>query len=233
MRTAIISDIHANLDALEAVFDDAISRGASRFWCLGDTVGYGAEPGQCVDIVKRWCPVTVLGNHDDAVVTGNDLDVLPKPAQAAVQFHQEQLTDDQMGWLASLPLLALEDGVTLVHATPDEPASWARLDGVGPMRELFEHFSTSICLVGHSHRPSVISNTLGVFKVRPGYRYLIDVGSVGQPRDKDPRASYGLLDPEAMTYENVRVHYDFERAAEKIRKAGLPESLASRLERGE
>ena len=233
MLTALFSDIHGNLEAFEAVFEEAISRGATRFWCLGDTVGYGADPGPCVELVRRWCPVTVLGNHDDAVVTGDDLEVLPKPAQVAVERHREQLADDQLAWLGDLPLKRVEDGVTLVHATPDDPKSWARLDGVGPVRELFEHFSTPVCVVGHSHRPSIASDSLGVFKVRHGHRYIIDVGSVGQPRDKDPRASFGLLDPEAMTYENVRVHYDIERAAEKIRKAGLPDSLASRLERGE
>lgn len=233
MLTAIFSDVHANLEAFEAVFDEALARGASRFWCLGDTVGYGGDPGPCVDLARRWCPVSILGNHDDAVVTGDGLEVLPKPAQEAALNHRERLSAEQLAWLRDLPLLRIEGGVTLVHATPDDPKSWARLDGVGPMRELFEHFSTSICLVGHSHRPSVASDTLGVFKVRLGHRYLIDVGSVGQPRDKDPRASFGLLNPEAMTYENIRVHYDVERAAEKIRKAGLPESMASRLERGE
>lgn len=233
MLTAIFSDVHANLEAFTAAFDEALARGASQFWCLGDVVGYGADPEACVDLARRWCPTAIVGNHDAAILDDDELDPLPGPGQAAIADHRQRLSDEQVAWLASLPLTHTVGEATLVHASPDDPEAWHRLDGVSDVRAQFSAFATAVCFVGHSHRPSVAASTLGVFQVRPGHRYLINVGSVGQPRDRDPRASFGLFDPEAFTYENVRVAYDVERAARKIRQAGLPESLADRLSRGE
>lgn len=232
MLTAIFSDVHANLEAFTAAFDAALARGASQFWCLGDVVGYGADPEPCVDLARRWCPTTVLGNHDAAIFDDQEIVPLPTQAQAAITDHRTRLSPDRVAWLASLPLVRVLGNATLAHASPLAPNAWLRLDGAGDVRAQFEAFETTFCFVGHSHRPSVAASTLGVFKVRPGHRYLINVGSVGQPRDGDPRASFGLFDADAMTYENVRVVYDVERAVEKIRLAGLPDSLGDRLRRG-
>ncbi|MEM0962088.1 MAG: metallophosphoesterase family protein [Bacteroidota bacterium] len=232
MLAAVFSDIHANLEAFTAVFDAALSRGADRFWCLGDVVGYGGDPNACVDLARRWCPVTVLGNHDAAVLDDAEIDLLPTSGQDAIADHRQRLGTAQVAWLSGLPVKATVENATLVHAAPSEPNLWPRLESMTATRDQFEYFDTAICFVGHSHRPSVASASLGVFRVRRGHRFLINVGSVGQPRDGDPRASFGLFDTDAMTYENVRVDYDVERAANKIRDAGLPASLADRLQRG-
>lgn len=232
MLVAVFSDIHANLQALQAALALAESRGADRLVCLGDVVGYGPDPGPCVDLVRQEFEVCVIGNHDAAVAREDGLEVLPKDGQAAARLHRTLLTDDQLGWLAALPLRAEAHGATFVHAAPLQPERWPRLESFGQVKAQFAAFSTPICFVGHSHRPAVVSETIGVSRVRPGHRFLVDVGSVGQPRDRDPRLAFALYDPEAFTVEAVRGHYDHARVAARITEAGLPASLGDRLRRG-
>ena len=237
MKIAVLSDVHSNLEALEAAFAALDERGgADAVYCLGDVVGYGADAGACVDRVRERCDGVVLGNHDAAVAREEGLDVLPKDGRAAARHNRQQLTDDQLNWLANLPLtLRTEHGehaLRLVHASPDQPAAWMRLDGFRAAKAQFDAFEEAVCFVGHTHRPAVMADKLGVLSVREGHRYLINPGSVGQPRDGTPRLSFGLFDAEAFTYENARVPYDVERAAEKVRAASLPDRLAKRLLRG-
>ena len=229
MRLAVLSDVHANLDALRAVLAEADARGADALVCLGDVVGYGPDPGACVDLVRERCTSTVIGNHDAAVARGEGLAVLPPDGQAAALAQRGWLSPDQTAWLAGLPLTAVAHGVTLVHASPDEPASWHRLDSFGAVQAQFGAFETDVCFVGHSHTPAVVSDQLGVTRVRPGHRYLINVGSVGQPRDRDPRAAFGLYDTDTMTYELVRVYYDVARTRLRVSERGLPAGLGERL----
>lgn len=232
MRLAIVSDLHANLEASEAVFEEAERRGADTFLCLGDVVGYGPDPGETVELVRTRCEVTILGNHDAAVALDAEMSVLPKDGQKAAKLHQALLSDAQLEWLAQRPLKATAYDATLAHAAPDQPGDWPRLDSFAALQAQFSAFDTPICFVGHSHKPATVSNSLGVFQVRPGHRYLIDVGSVGQPRDHDPRASFALFDTEAFTVDIVRVHYDVARTASKIVRRGLPPDLGERLRRG-
>ncbi len=232
MRLAVLSDVHANLDALQAVVAEADARGADALVCLGDVVGYGAEPGACVDLVRERCAVTVRGNHDAAVARDEGLSVLPPDGQTAALAQRGLLTADQLAWLAALPLTATFEGTTLVHASPDEPGEWHRLDSFGAVQAQFAAFDTAVCFVGHSHKPAVVSNQIGVTRVRPGHRYLVNVGAVGQPRDHDPRAAFGLFDTEATTYELVRVYYDVAHARLRIAEAGLPVGLGDRLAAG-
>lgn len=232
MRLAILSDLHANLEATEAVFEEAEQRDADAFLCLGDVVGYGPDPSATVEMVRNRCEVTVLGNHDAAVALNAEMSVLPRDGQRAAQLHQALLSDDQLRWLAGLPLKTTVHGATLAHAAPDQPEAWPRLDSFPAVQAQFSAFDTPICFVGHSHKPAIVSNSLGVFHVRKGQRYLIDVGSVGQPRDHDPRASFVMFDTEAFTVDIVRVHYDVARTASKIVRRGLPPDLAERLRRG-
>lgn len=229
MRLAILSDIHANAEALHAAVAEADVRGVDAVVCLGDVVGYGPDPGPCVDLVRERCTATVMGNHDAAVALDASPDALPRDGQTAAALHREQLAADQLAWLAALPYLAVVHGVTLAHASPERPDEWLRLDSFGAVRAQFEAFETPVCFVGHSHKPAVVSSTVGVARVRPGHRYLINVGSVGQPRDHDPRAAFGLYDTETMAYELVRVHYDLARTRMRIADAGLPVSLGDRL----
>lgn len=232
MRLAIVSDIHANLDAFETVLRDIDARGADAVLCLGDVVGYGPDPERCVELVRERCAATVQGNHEAAVALGAGLEVLPRDGQTAALRHREWLGPEACGWLAALPLLADVHGVTLAHAGPAEPESWPRLDSFQAVQAQFEAFSTSVCFVGHSHRPALAAQTLGVTRVKPGHRYLINVGSVGQPRDGDVRAAYGFFDTEAVSYELVRLHYDVARTQARIAARGLPPELGARLARG-
>ena len=232
MRLAVIADVHANLAALDAVLTSIGESGADVVLCLGDVVGYGPDPVPVLDRVREVCHTVVLGNHDEAVATGEGINVLPPDGQAAARHHREVLTAEQIDWLAGLPLIVEAFGVTLAHASPLDPASWSRLESYKEVSAQFAAFSTDVCFVGHSHRPAVASDRLGVMRVRRGSRYLINVGSVGQPRDRDSRAAYGLFDTEAFTFEQVRVRYDVAKTAARIREEGLPERLAERLGRG-
>ena len=232
MLLAVLSDIHANLDALTAVLADADARGADAVLCLGDVVGYGPDAGPCVDLVRERCAVTVMGNHDAAVALGLGEDVLPSDGQVAVALHRAQLSDEQTAWLAALPYTAAVHGVTLAHASPERPEEWLRLDSFGAVQAQFAAFGTAVCFIGHSHKPAVASDSVGVTRVRPGHRYLINVGSVGQPRDHDSRAAFGMFDTETLAYELVRVHYDLARTRMRIADAGLPKALGDRLSVG-
>lgn len=232
MRLAILSDLHANLEASEAVFAEAERRDAQAFLCLGDVVGYGPDPSETLELVRNRCEVTTLGNHDAAVALNADMSVLPKDGQKAAQLHQTLLSDDQIEWLAGLPHRKTAYDATLAHAAPDQPDAWPRLDSFAAVQAQFSAFDTPICFVGHSHKPAIVSNSLGVFQVRPGHRYLIDVGSVGQPRDHDPRASFALFDTDAFTVDIVRIHYDVAQTASKIFRRGLPRELGERLRHG-
>lgn len=233
MKIAVLSDVHSNLEALEATFAALDARGgADALYCLGDVVGYGADAAACVERIRERCDGVVLGNHDAAVAHEEGLDVLPRDGQAAARHNRQQLSDEQLAWLADRPLSLTAHDLRFVHASPDVPDRWTRLDGFRAAKAQFDAFDEAVCFVGHTHRPAVMAAKLGVLSVRAGNRYLINPGSVGQPRDENPRLSFGLFDTDAFTYENVRVPYDTEGAAEKIRAAGLPDSLARRLLKG-
>lgn len=233
MRLAVISDIHSNLEALQAALDAIHARGVDAIYCLGDIVGYGADPEACVELVRTHCAGTVLGNHDAAVaLEGDHLGYLPRDGQEAAMHNRDQLSDDHLAYLAGLPLTLVEAGCTFVHASPEEPAAWQRLDAPLAAQRQFQCFDTDVCFVGHTHIPGVMSNRLGVLRVRPGHRFLINPGSVGQPRDQNPRLGLAFYDTDAVTCDLVRLPYDVERAAAKIVAAGLPARLASRLRRG-
>ena len=233
MLVAVLSDVHANLAALDAALAESERRGADAVVCLGDVVGYGPDPEACVDRVRAACEVVVMGNHDAAVARDEGVGVLPKDGQVAARLHREWLGDDQLSWLAGLPLMTESHGATLVHAGPSAPAAWPRLDSFRATQAQFPAFSTPICFVGHSHKPAIVSDTLGVFTVRPGHRYIVDVGSVGQPRDHDPRLAFSLYDTEAGTVEAVRAHYDVAATAARVHERKMPVSLGDRLRRGE
>lgn len=233
MLVAVLSDVHANLAALETALAEADRRDAQAIVCLGDVVGYGPDPEACVDRVRERCETVVLGNHDAAVARDEGLAVLPKDGQEAALRHRDWLSDDQRQWLAELPLMARDHGATYVHAAPLAPASWTRLDSFQAVQAQFGAFETPICFVGHSHKPAVVSDALGVFTVRPGHRFLVDVGSVGQPRDHDSRLSFVMHDTEAGTAETVRMHYDIPKTITRVHERGLPARLGERLRRGE
>ncbi len=232
MRLAVVSDIHSNLQALEAVFGEIEARGVDGVYCLGDVVGYGADPGPCLELVRERCAGVVKGNHDAAVVNLAEEWALPREGQTAARHNRTALSKDQLAYLAALPLRLEAEGCTFVHASPEDPGAWRRIGAFSVTRRQFDHFDTDLCFVGHTHVPGMLADRVGTFTLRRGRRYLINPGSVGQPRDGNPKASFGIVDTEAFTWDAVRVEYDVEKAAQRILKEGLPDVLAARLRVG-
>jgi predicted phosphodiesterase len=243
MRYAFISDIHANLEALEAVFEDIETQDIDDVICLGDIVGYGANPNECVDLVKKQCPVTLLGNHDAAAVELLSTQHFNIHAKIAIEWTTQNLRKEIWNTLCELPLKATVDPITLVHATPYEPNMWYYITSLEEAAFNFQFFDTQICMVGHTHIPIIIvldsQKELYVHQDAgiklddiEGSRLLINVGSVGQPRDRNPRSCYGIFDMEAGEFSYRRVTYNIEKTQQKMKKIKMPEFLVSRLEDG-
>jgi diadenosine tetraphosphatase ApaH/serine/threonine PP2A family protein phosphatase len=240
MRYAVLSDVHANLEALRAVLDDCRGE-VDAVLCLGDLVGYGADPIPCVDLLARDAAALVAGNHEHGVTGQLSLGWFNRFARAAAEWTAERLDDDHRAYLGSLPLTAVVADATLVHASPDRPAEWEYLTSAEDGFRAFAAFPTRLCFVGHSHQAGYWSlgsagrsrRTGAVdLALENGRRYLVNVGSVGQPRDRDPRACYAIWDAEARRIAMRRVSYDVAAAQRKIIAAGLPRFLADRLRSG-
>ena len=238
---AILGDIHANIDALNVVLDDCRAQGVTDYLCTGDVVGYNAAPAECIRIIRELgCPV-VKGNHDHYVSSVQNLNDFHPNAAAVVEWTREQLSADDMQWLADLPFTDTRRGITIVHATMDNPQTFGYVFDHLQAESNFTCQKTPVCFHGHTHCPMIYERQMmGVyridpqdFKLPPGRKYFINVGSVGQPRDGDPRATYALYDLKDRTLRFRRLEYDIAAAQAKIRAAGLPERLAQRLEVGQ
>lgn len=241
MLHAIVSDVHANLEALDAVVADIDQRGADDIVCLGDFVGYGASPNECM---AKLCPrieLAVLGNHDEAAIDPAVLRDFNPDAAAAARWTGRELTTEHAAWLRALPLTRVWRGARIVHASPAEPAAWEYVLSLYSAVTEMQHCIEPVCFVGHSHVPGLfeLDGDHAVYardaciEGQRDRRYLIVVPSVGQPRDGDPRTGYLLWDDTAWTFEHVRLAYDIEGAQARILGAGLPPSLAVRLRWGE
>ena len=238
---AILGDIHSNLEALNAVLDDCRASGVTDFLCTGDVVGYNACPHECLQIIRELgCPV-VMGNHDHYVSSQQDLSDFNPHAAAVIEWTRSQMGDDEMAYLASLPFSVTKTGVTLVHATLDNPEAFGYVFDHLQAESHFVYQVAPLCFHGHTHCPMIYEKQLGAvyridaqdFTLPLGRKYFINVGSVGQPRDGDPRAAYALYDPKARKIRFRRIEYDVAAAQERIRLAGLPERLAERLAVGQ
>jgi predicted phosphodiesterase len=239
MRFAVFSDLHANLEATEAVMADAHAKDCTHFVCLGDLVGYNANPHECVEIVRNLdCPV-VKGNHDEQACLNESSRGFNDLAEQAITWTREHITDGDKAWLSELRLTRQVRDFTIVHATLDTPNEWGyvfnNLDAVAS----FTYQHTTVCFFGHTHVAGAFVRDDGVKRVKteqlpiePGKKYFINTGSVGQPRDGDPRAAYCVYDTEKNVVEQRRVRYDMPKAQRKIIDAGLPRLLADRLELG-
>ena len=237
---AILGDIHANLDALEVVLADCREQGVTDYLCTGDVVGYNACPHECLEMVRALnCPV-VMGNHDHYVSSRQNLEDFNPHAAAVIEWTRKQLSAEEMSFLQSLPFVATKMGITLVHATMDNPEDFGYVFDHLQAEAHFSHQVTPLCFHGHTHVPIIYSNEPGGvvhyqprdFTLELGQRLFINVGSVGQPRDGDPRASYVVYDMAARQIRFRRVAYDVQTAMARNRLAGLPEKCASRLEIG-
>ena len=241
MRTLVLSDIHANLVALEAVL--AAAGQYDRIWFLGDLVGYGPNPNECVERLRDLEPLALSGNHDWAVLDKLDTEEFNDDARRLVNWTRRELTDENLAYLESLPPLHVAPPFTLAHASPRHPV-WEYILDLQTALDNFDYFETSICLVGHSHIPALFlfdetAAELNFYLVGDGERVdlsqgriILNPGSVGQPRDGDPRASFAILDNEAQTWTLQRVPYDIAETQRRMRAHKLPARLVERLEFG-
>jgi diadenosine tetraphosphatase ApaH/serine/threonine PP2A family protein phosphatase len=223
VKIGIISDIHSNLEALEVLLRRLDREGVERIYCLGDVVGYGANPNECVEKVRELCRVCIMGNHDDALNGGTAIEYFNPYARAALEWTARIITDDNLTYLKSLPVTHTDDKLLMVHATPADPAAWSYILRPDDAEQHFRVMDDGVtAFIGHSHLPAR-------FEDAATHKAIINVGSVGQPRDRDPRASCGLYDTASGTFEWIREVYPVQEAARKIRQANLPEFLAARL----
>jgi predicted phosphodiesterase len=242
MRVAVISDVHANYHALEAVLRDVDADGVDAVWCLGDTVGYGPRPNECCDTVSDRSDQCLVGNHDLVVLGDLDVADFNDEAAAAARWTADVLETTSRAFLQRLEPLGHVSGVDLFHASARDPV-WEYVLTEEAARATLELASASLVLVGHSHVALAITQDGGGevagglapagTQVTLGGRWLLNPGSVGQPRDGDPRAAWLLLDLDRRAAVFHRVPYPVERTQEEMRASGLPETLASRLQRGE
>jgi predicted phosphodiesterase len=242
MRCAIIADIHANLTAFEAVLDDMERRGGvDEIWCLGDIVGYGPDPHECIERLRQYNHVCVAGNHDWAAIGKISTADFNPDAALACQWTAGQLNKKDVKYLEKLPMVIDKDTFKLVHGSPREPI-WEYVISTGIARENFNFFQLLYCLVGHSHVPFVFreedgsctsSRLVDNIGLAVGEsRLILNPGGVGQPRDGDPRASYAIYDSETRIVKLHRIPYDVAAVQDRMMKKGLPVRLAVRLQHG-
>jgi diadenosine tetraphosphatase ApaH/serine/threonine PP2A family protein phosphatase len=241
MRILVLSDVHANLAGFEAVLNAAAGKW-DQIWFLGDLVGYGPNPNECVELLRQHEHVALSGNHDWAALGKLDINDFNDEARRAVLWTRETLTAESVEFLDALPAQRVQEPFTLAHASPRHPV-WEYILDYETAAENFAHFSTPYCLVGHTHVPILIAEDKDdeLLVLTPTYRetiyleetrVIINPGSAGQPRDSDPRAAYALLNTDELTWEFHRVEYPVEETQAQMRELGLPSSLAARLAYG-
>lgn len=236
MKLAIFSDIHANFHALDAVLENASQQGCTHFICLGDIVGYNAFPSECLARIRSIASAVVKGNHDEQASMLGEQDGFNPLAEEAMNWTREQLSEPDKDWLRALRLQRQVRDFTIVHATLDTPHKWGYIFNQLDAASSFNYQITPFCFIGHTHSPKAFVRD-GAVRVIPfdeilpqaGKKYLVNVGSVGQPRDGDPRAAYVTFDTGNGIIKLHRVTYDVWAAQKAIIAAGLPKSLADRL----
>ncbi len=237
MRYAVFADIHGNLEALEKALECARKRQLSKFMILGDSLGYGANPNECLEWSLENAGLHVLGNHEAAILHDKIREKFTSWAREAIEWTLERLRPELIARIRELTYLQAVGNVTLAHGTLHSPEAFHYLFDESDAYKSFLALRTSFGFVGHSHVPCFFAEKEGsggplkegVLKLRKNERYLLNPGSIGQPRDRDPRLSFGIFDESELTFEIVRLPYDNKKAAEKILAEGLPESLAYRL----
>ena len=236
MKYAIIADIHANLEAFQVVLDDAQKQKVTHYACLGDVVGYNANPKECLEVVRKMNIPCVKGNHDEYCSTEDALEGFNPAAAEAVYWTREQLDDEERQWLRELKYSRMVANFTLVHATLDAPERWGYVFDKLAAAASFPYQNTQVCFFGHTHVPVafmrdtvVRGGTYSKFKIDTAKKYFINVGAIGQPRDNNPKAAYVVYDMDESTIELRRLEYDIPTAQKKILAAGLPQRLAERL----
>jgi predicted phosphodiesterase len=239
MKYAIIADIHGNLEALQTVLEDCKTQKVTHYACLGDVVGYNANPKECLDIIRDMGMPIVKGNHDEYCSSEQELDGFNAHAAEAVNWTRKQLSEEDRKWLRDFKYLRLVASFTIVHATLDGPQRWGYVFDKLAAAASFTYQNTAVCFFGHTHVPvafirdSVVrGGTYSKFKIDHGRKYFINVGSVGQSRDGVAKATYVIYDMDEQSIELRRLDYDMATTQRKILEAGLPPRLAERLSFG-
>lgn len=231
MKVAFISDIHANLPALKAVMRLIEEHNPDRIISLGDIVGYGPYPSECVDILMTMGVVNLLGNHDAGVVGLQDLGLFREPNHSWLKWSANQLNEQQKEYLKSSPLTLSIPEIEgfAVHSSPDEPLKWQYIDSAVVGRSILSRRSERILFYGHTHKTAIIAERLGILKVQPGVRFAVNPGSVGQPREIDKRASFAIFDGKAFSWQVIKVEYDRAEVFKQFRELGVDQRTSYRL----
>ncbi|MFH1479559.1 MAG: metallophosphoesterase family protein [Candidatus Omnitrophota bacterium] len=240
MRYGVFGDIHGNLEAFQKVISSYKREAIDRLICVGDIVGYGANPRECIEEIKKIHALSICGNHDQASIGLLNIGYFNYAAKAAIGWTRGVLEKEDIEYLRSLKLILEEPGFSVVHGSLDRPGSFMYILGKYSSYSSFYKMEKELLFVGHSHVPGMFCMKDGLadnipgcsVKIEKGTKYIINVGSVGQPRDKDPRASYCIYDTDKKTIEIKRTPYDVKTAKSKVLKKGLPKILGNRLERG-
>lgn len=240
MRYGVLADIHSNDDALKAVLNALRKEKIDKYVCVGDIVGYGAEPAQCVTTIKRLCCACVAGNHDFATIEKTNVELFNAYAKQATYWTRERLKPQHKQYLEGLKLVEDVDKLfTLVHGTLYSPALFEYIQTTFDAYLSFQVLERPLCFVGHSHVPisfflddGVTYSVDPVVELKPGMKAIVNVGSIGQPRDENPDAAYAIYDSEKNVVWIKRIPYDIDKAVRKIKEAGLPEILGERLRVG-
>ncbi len=241
MKAAIISDVHSNLEALQAVVRSMEDLGVDEVHFVGDAIGYGPDPNACLRWIMDNTSMMVMGNHDFAAAGFMGAESFNPNAKAALVWNVEQMEEQDLNFLRSLPMRQSTPEMTLVHANPMDPGGWNYIFSLWDAEMNFPFFEGPFCFLGHSHQAVAVAmdsqGSVNVvsgngFSIEEGHRYLVNVGSVGQPRDGDPSACFGLLDTERGRFSFIRTPYDVCQTQRKMMDAGLPRPLIERLAEG-
>ncbi|MEK6691724.1 MAG: metallophosphoesterase family protein [Nitrospirota bacterium] len=242
MRYAIVSDIHSNLEAFNIVLFELEGESPDQVLCLGDIVGYGPDPNECITKIRETANIVIVGNHDHAAIGLTDISYFNPYARDAIEWTMGELSEKEKGYLKQLPFNTeiTKDDLFLVHSTPKRPQNWNYIFTVEDAIENFRYFTQRICFIGHSHVPVIIKmdNSGGIEIISEEaiideeHRYIINVGSVGQPRDGNADAAYAIFDKERSTVKIKRVSYNYKKTQEKMKKAGISDYLIDRIALG-
>lgn len=239
MKYALISDVHANLEALNTVLESIEAIGVDSILCLGDAIGYGANPEECANIIREKCDICLMGNHEAAVVGNLDISYFTPYAKDAALWTRNNISQETLHWASDLPLTSSMNNFTLIHGSLYQPEMFNYVQTIADAEYNFNVLETNLLFLGHSHQPLAFFNTkpmtytLGPeIELDNSDKVIVNIGSVGQPRDENPLSCYAIYDSEAKMVELFRVEYDYKKTADKIIAAGLPEALALRLSIG-
>ncbi len=242
MIYGVFSDVHANVEALDAIYQELTERQVEKFVCLGDIVGYGPNPNEVVQMIKDKCDICILGNHDNVALQREAHEHFNPLAQYVIHWTQEVLNDSSIEYLKERPYLIRDNGVYFVHASPKSPSDWFYVNSLDDSVEALDFCPDDICFIGHTHCPGFVvkeSNESysvldkNYFQLKEGQKILINVGSVGQPRDKNPQTSACIYNSETQEFELIRINYDFVSTQNKMVELKFPSFLVHRLTTGQ